>query len=99
MFLSCERSVLEGVDRVDGGGKTNVIEVRGEEEDGDDEDEDEVGGEDQAEEVYEQACWGVVSMPSHCVKGESPVGRACVRTYSKAQEDEKRDWVCAQSPA
>lgn len=35
-----------------------VVEVRGEQEDGDDEDEDEVGGEEaQTEEVDEEACW------------------------------------------
>jgi hypothetical protein len=38
-----------------------VVEVGGQEEDGDDEDEDEVGGEEEAEEVDEEGSWGDVS--------------------------------------
>lgn len=82
-----------------------IVEIHGEQDDGDDEDHDEVGCEEHAEEVDEETgCGGVegrlrsiVSLQVVWEKRERERGRDW-RTDSEGEEGQEGDGMCTQSP-
>ncbi|KAK3208580.1 hypothetical protein GRF29_77g1131578 [Pseudopithomyces chartarum] len=88
-------------DEAAAGDVLEVVEVGGQQEDGDDEDEDEVGGEEaQAEEVGEEGCCGEGMVSWMELWGRvGEIERERARTDAEEEKGEQGDGVAAESPA